>query len=281
ISVSIPKGEIFGLIGPNGAGKTTLMKMIVGEIFPNEGNIKIFGKNKHKERINHRIGSLIEKPGLYPDFSAIENLRIQSSYMGIRRKGYAEDVLKKVGLDPNMKKKVKKFSLGMKQRLGIAMAMMGDADILLLDEPINGMDPDGIIEFRNMIKKIHEEHGITMIISSHLLDELSRQATSFGFLKDGKLLKYISRDELKEECRDYIEIKTKYPEKMIPFLEQRFKDFKYSVRESGYINLFDDSLSEADYNKIFIENNISYDSVKYKKYSIESYYKKIMGGSNV
>ena len=199
VSVHVQKGDIYGLIGRNGAGKTTLMKMILGTLFPTEGEIALFGsKELDKQRV--RIGSLIEAPGIYKGCTAFENMKRFSLLYG----GTDEDIkelLAFVSLADTGKMKAGHFSLGMKQRLGLALSLLGNPEVLVLDEPVNGLDPAGIKEFRDIILKLNKEKGVTFVISSHLLDELGKIATHYGILSDGQLVDEISAHELQERCK--------------------------------------------------------------------------------
>ena len=204
LTMSVPKGEIYGLVGKNGAGKTTLIRLICGLQKPTGGEYSIYGiSNKQKEIIKarRRIGAVVETPSIYLDMTAEDNLRMQYRVLGLPSFEGIEDVLKMVGLENTGRKKVKDFSLGMRQRLGIAVAIVGDPDFLILDEPINGLDPQGIVEMREIILKLNREYGITVLISSHILDELSRLATYFGFIDNGRMVKEISASELEAACR--------------------------------------------------------------------------------
>lgn len=187
VSIHVRQGDIYGLIGRNGAGKTTLLKMISGLAYPTDGNFTIFNENSTADSIYmSRIGTLIEAPGVYPNMSAAENLKLKCLAMGIRQKGTADELLKVVGLSDVGKKHVRNFSLGMKQRLGIALALVGNPDLVILDEPINGLDPQGIAEVRETLSRLNKERNITFIISSHILEELSKIATNFmaSFIMD-------------------------------------------------------------------------------------------------
>lgn len=204
ISINVQRGDIYGLIGRNGAGKTTLLKMITGLISETSGSIEL-NFNNVKRKTN--IGLLIESPGLLQEFDAIINIRLKMKALGIRRKGYEDELMELVGL-VGVKKKVSKFSLGMKQRLGLALALVGDPELLILDEPTNGMDPQGMQDFRNMIQDLASKKNITIIISSHILGELAKFATRFGIIDQGKLLAELSSEELNKADFEKIEIKT-------------------------------------------------------------------------
>lgn len=211
INMNINKGDIYGFIGKNGAGKTTFMRVILSLTKQNDGEIKFFGDKKLRE-VGLKVGSLIEAPGLYKNASAYENLKRFSILYGAD-KTKIKEILKLVGLDNTGKRKAKDFSLGMRQRLGIAIALLGDPELLLLDEPINGLDPEGIKEVRDVILKLNKEKKITFLISSHLLDELSKVVTRYGIINNGILLEEIEANELKEKCKNKLIIEVDDTEK--------------------------------------------------------------------
>ena len=204
VNLSVKKGEIYGLIGRNGAGKTTLLRLLCGLAKPTEGDISLFGQKRHDMiYTQNRVGILIENPGVYPNMGAKDNVKLKCLAMGISSKSYIAELLKDVGLSAADKKKVKHFSVGMKQRLGIALALVGSPKLVLLDEPINGLDPQGMVEIREMIIKLNQEKGITFIISSHILGELSKIATSYGIIESGELKKQILKPDLTEDLEEY------------------------------------------------------------------------------
>ena len=195
VNMHIKKGAIYGFIGRNGAGKTTCLKMISGLSKPTCGEIEMFGyKGKDLQKVRSRIGCLIEAPGLYGNMTAYENLNIKCKLFGIKKKSYIEEILRIIGLEDVGKKKTKHFSLGMKQRLGIGLALVGEPDLLVLDEPINGLDPQGIAEIRDTIQRLQKEKNMTICISSHILEELSKIATDYGIIHNGSLLQEITRE---------------------------------------------------------------------------------------
>lgn len=197
VDIHIKKGAIYGFIGRNGAGKTTCMRMICGLAKPTSGDIEMFGYSGNDlTKVRSRVGCLIETPGLYPNLSAQENLKLKCRLFGINKKGYTEEILRKVGLSDVGKKKTKNFSLGMKQRLGIGLALVGEPDLLVLDEPINGLDPQGIAEVRETIQNLCSQQDMTVFISSHILEELSKLATDYGIINNGSLIQEITREEL-------------------------------------------------------------------------------------
>ena len=202
LNMNVPKSSIYGFVGQNGAGKTTLIRLICGLQEPTRGSYSIYGvKNRRKDisKSRRRMGAVVETPAIYLDMTAENNLKQQCLILGLPSYNSIPEVLELVGLSNTGKKKAKDFSLGMKQRLGIAVALMGNPDFLVLDEPINGLDPQGIIEIRELILKLNREYEITILISSHILDELSRIATHYGFINQGRMLKEISAKELEKE----------------------------------------------------------------------------------
>ena len=199
LTMAVPKGSIYGFVGKNGAGKTTLIRVICGLQTPTAGTYALYGTDSREKaiaKVRRRMGAVVETPSIYLDMTAKENLKQQYRVLGLPSFEGIDDLLKLVGLEDTGKKKAKNFSLGMKQRLGIAIALAGDPDFLVLDEPVNGLDPQGIIEIRELILKLNRERQITVLISSHILDELSRLATHYGFIDGGRMLKEISADEL-------------------------------------------------------------------------------------
>ena len=209
LNMQIPKGAIYGIIGRNGAGKTTLIRLICGLQFPTGGDFTLYGaKNTEKgfAAARRRIGAVVESPAIYPDMTAEENLRQQYRVLGLPDFGTIPELLKLVGLSGTGKKKAREFSLGMRQRLGIAVALCGDPDFLVLDEPINGLDPEGIIEIRELILKLNRERKITVLISSHILEELAKLATHYGFIDSGRIIREMSAQELEAACRKCVRL---------------------------------------------------------------------------
>lgn len=209
VSMHIPKGAIYGLVGRNGAGKTTLIRLICGLQAPSEGRCTLYGIDCREKAVSHarrRMGAVVETPAIYLDMTAADNLRQQALLLGLPSYESIPELLRLVGLEQTGKKRARNFSLGMKQRLGIAVALMGNPDFLLLDEPVNGLDPQGIIEIRELIWKLNREKNITFLISSHILDELSRLATHFGFLDKGRLVRELSAQELEAACRKRLRV---------------------------------------------------------------------------
>lgn len=204
VNLSVKKGEIYGLIGRNGAGKTTVLRLISGLAKPTEGEICLFEQNSHDTvYAQNRVGILIENPGVYPNMSAKDNVKLKCLAMGVSSRSYITELLENVGLSAAGRKKVKHFSVGMKQRLGIALALVGNPELVILDEPINGIDPQGMAEIREIIVRLNTEKNITFIISSHILGELSKIATGYGIIEKGELKKQILKTELTEDLEEY------------------------------------------------------------------------------
>ena len=210
VDLHIREGQIYGLIGRNGAGKTTIMRMISGLSTPTRGSYSLFGKTGLElGKLLRNVGVLIERPGLYPRLSAYENLKIKCIAMGVKPQGYVEELLKLIGLDSTDRKKPSgAYSLGMRQRLGIGLALVGEPRLIILDEPINGLDPQGIVEVRETLVRLRKEKGITIMISSHILDELSKVADAYGIIHEGRLLDEFTEDELLRRSEQYVLIRT-------------------------------------------------------------------------
>ncbi|MCM3413638.1 ABC transporter ATP-binding protein [Metabacillus litoralis] len=240
VNVSIKKGYIYGFIGQNGAGKSTLIRLVCGLAYPTTGSIELFGKTNKQELIEarKRIGTIIEGPALYPNMTAAENLEAHRLLKGIPGKECINKTLTLVGLQNTGKKKAKNFSLGMKQRLGLAIALLGDPEFLILDEPINGLDPMGVVEMRELLKKLNQEYGITILISSHILSELHLLASHYGIIHNGELIEQLSAEELNEKCQQYLHIKVDNPDKAATVIERHFGTKNFEVMPDGTIKLF-------------------------------------------
>lgn len=276
VNMTIKKGDIYGFIGRNGAGKSTTLKMIVGLIFPTSGQIKLFGESRNKFT-DRRIGSLIENPGLYPNLSAYDNMELKAIALGLKDKEKIIELLNLVKLDYKSKKIVKKFSLGMKQRLAIALALLGNPDLLILDEPINGLDPERIRQIREVIQYLNENKKMTIIISSHILGELSKIATRYGIIRDGQMIEEISAKELDQKCRDYLLLKVEQVEKAIPLLENDLGIYDYIVHENNEIRIYD-NIESSKINLVLTKHNIKINQIYYQKQDLESYFLEKIGG---
>lgn len=282
ISITIKKGEIYGLIGKNGAGKTTLFRIITGLSHKSSGDLEIFGKSEEKDLNTARtmIGSLIESPAFYKNMTARENLEVSRLVRNIAGKECIDEVLELVGLSDTNKKKVKNFSLGMRQRLGIANALLGNPKLLILDEPINGLDPMGIVEIRELLKKINKEKDVTILISSHILGELSELATNYGIINNGRLVEEISVDELNEKCRQYIEVIVDNPAKASTILEKELLITDYEVLENNRIKIFSNLDSSGLINGTLSKNKVVVQKINLKGENLEEYFINKVGGIN-
>lgn len=280
VNIHIRQGDIYGLIGRNGAGKTTILKMISGLVAPTEGDFSLFEKSgKAAYQYMSRIGTLIEAPGIYPNMSAYENMKLKCIAMGVRKQGVIEELLNTVGLGTVGKKKVKNFSLGMKQRLGIALALVGDPDLVILDEPINGLDPQGIAEVRETLFKLNKEKNITFIISSHILEELSKIATNYGIIHDGVLIKEMTREELLAECSERIELKTDDTGKACTVLEN-MGIHQYKVVDADTIQIFERLNDGGSITMTLAENGVKTVGITIKNEALEDYYLNLTGGAS-
>ena len=279
VNLHIRQGYIYGLIGRNGAGKTTILKMLSGLAAPTEGEFSLFGKTgRDSYEYMSRVGTLIEEPGIYPNMSAAENLRLKCLAVGVRKKGTVDELLRTVGLADVGKKKVKKFSLGMKQRRGIALALAGNPDLVILDEPINGLDPQGIAEIRETLLRLNKEKNITFIISSHILEELSKIASNYGMIHDGVLLQEMTREELLSKCSERIELKTNDTRKACTVLEGMGIE-KYKVVDADTIQIFERLNDGGDITMALAGNGVKTMGITVKNEALEDYYLNLTGGT--
>ena len=280
VNMTINKGDVYGFIGENGAGKTTLIKILTGNSFKTSGYISLLGETENEDIAKKRkhIGAIIETPAFYPNMSAYDNLNLHAIQCGITNKARINEVLELVSLE-NTKKKAKHFSLGMKQRLGLAFAMLNNPDFIILDEPMNGLDPVGISELRELLKKLNKENNITILISSHLLSELSHIATRYGFISKGKLLKEISLKELNDEFKQYLSIKTDDVELTTQVIRNKFNCEDYSVCEDNTIKLYNCLDKVGEITKELALANILVSEIAVKGDNLESYYMNLIGVS--
>ena len=277
VDLHIREGQIYGLIGRNGAGKTTIMRMISGLSTPTSGSYSLFGKTGYAMgKMLKNVGVLIEYPGLYPRLSAYENLKIKCIGMGIRPRGYVEELLKIIGLEnTDMKKPAGSYSLGMRQRLGIGLALVGDPKIL--DEPINGLDPQGIVEVRETLARLRDERGITIMISSHILDELAKVADCFGIINEGRMLDEFSAEELHRRCGQYVMIRTDNHDAALQALkglgiEEIGTEADGTLRIAGHL---DDTPRMS---KAIVEAGIGLQEIRLQSLSLEDYYLGVTAG---
>lgn len=279
-NIHIEKGAIYGLIGKNGAGKTTLIRIICGLQEPTSGSYIIYGKrNNSNDIINarKRMGAIIETPSIYGEMTARDNIIFQYKLVGMPEYDGVNELLKLVGLDNTGKKKAKDFSLGMKQRLGIAIALANNPDFLILDEPINGLDPQGIIEIRELILKLNKEKRITILISSHYLDELSKIATHYGFLDSGSIIQEITSEELMKKMEHKLILKVSDEKEFVKYFEKN--KISYEVVDSKTINVYGKYNLSKFINELSKKNLIA-DEIHEQQESLENYYMNLIGGGN-
>ncbi len=281
VSIHLKRGEIYGLIGRNGAGKTTLLKMLAGLAKPTEGSYRIFGESEKKTaKLRDRIGVLVESPGLIPNISAMENMKLQALMLGMNDEAFLLELLHDVGLGNTGKLAVRKFSMGMKQRLGIAIALVGHPDLLLLDEPINGLDPQGIVEIRELIERLSKERHITIMISSHILEELSKIATRYGIIHHGQIIDEFTHQELLRRCSERIELRPSDATRAVTVIEgMGIRDFK--VLDNSIIQIFERLDDSGEIVLELAKNNIKTLNIAVKNEALEDYYLSITGGADV
>lgn len=280
VNMTIKKGDIYGFIGQNGAGKTTLIRLITGLIHKSGGEIELLGANEENELNKARtmVGSLIESPSFYTNMTARENLEVSRLVRNIPGKKCIDEVLELVGLKDVEKKKVKNFSLGMRQRLGIANALMGNPKLIILDEPINGLDPMGIVEIRELLKKINKEKDMTILISSHILSELSELATTYGIISNGKLIEEITAKQLSEKCRQYIDLRVDDTARAVILLERELGISDYEVLEDSNIKVFSNLDNVGEVNSLLSRSGIIVESISVKGENLEEYFMNKVGG---
>ena len=273
INIHVREGEIYGLIGRNGAGKTTVMRVISGLSKATSGSYELFGENKFG------VGVLIESPGIYPNMSAEENIRLKCIALGCNNSDYIQSLLKTVGLENTGKKPAGSFSLGMRQRLGIGLALVGDPRMIVLDEPINGLDPQGIVEVRKTLERLKNEKGITIMISSHILDELSKLADSYGIIHEGRLLDEFTTEELNDRCGRFVTVRTDDNSRALQVLQNA--GFTNSVIDDNKDIRVDDAIHQTiEMNSILVNAGIGVKELLIKNTSLEDYYLSVTGGKH-
>jgi ABC-2 type transport system ATP-binding protein len=280
INLSLQRGEIYGFIGENGAGKTTAIRLITGLSFPTEGSMALFGKSGEKElqKQRARIGCMVETPALYKNMTAEQNLEAQRIQRGIPDRECIGKTLKLVGLSDTGKKTVRHFSLGMRQRLGIAMALLNDPEFLILDEPINGLDPSGIVEIRELMKRLNRERGVTLLVSSHILSELYQTATRYILLHKGQVLEELTQRELDEKCKRHIAIQTNDAAKTVTELESKLHTTNFQVMPDGTVRLYDHLDSIEEVARVLSQAGILVTGLSLAGDSLEDYFLHKIGG---
>ena len=279
LDLRVEQGDIYGFIGQNGAGKSTTLKLLCGLARPTEGETLIFDKPVRDSVARRRIGALIEQPGLYPDLSGRENLRLYAALLGLDSpERQVEKILNTVGLSPREKKPVRHYSMGMRQRLGVALALLGGPDLLLLDEPINGLDPEGIREMRELLLRLNRERGLTILVSSHILGELSKIATRYGIIQGGRLVEQITAAELEQKCTDYLHLRTDQTQKAAALLEQELHLQRWEMRPEGEIRIYE-TVDTRLVGQTLAQSGIAVEELGLHRQDLEGYFLERMGGN--
>ncbi|MBW4083849.1 ATP-binding cassette domain-containing protein [Paenibacillus sp. S150] len=282
VNMSIKQGEIYGFLGPNGAGKTTVMKMITNLVKPTAGDIEFFGESmtERSYEMLKRMGCIIEYPVFYDKLTARENLQLHGEYMGYYDANAMEEALELVKLKGVDKKPVKQFSLGMKQRLGIARAVMTKPELLILDEPVNGLDPMGIKELREVFRMLSREYGMTLLISSHILGEVEQIADTIGVIREGILLEEVALDAIRSKNTQYIELVTGGSSKAAYVLEHKLGLANFKVLDPRTIRIYD-AVQQLELNKALAEANVELESLSRKNHTLEDHFVELMGGEGI
>ena len=280
VDLSVEKGQIYGLVGRNGAGKTTLIRMVTGQTVPSGGELSLFGAagGRALSAMRARTGVMVETPSFYPYLTARQNLEYYRIQRGIPGDRVVDQVLEEVDLAGTGKKTFKNFSLGMKQRLGLALALMNRPDFLLLDEPINGLDPEGIVEFRNLLLRLNEEQQTTILISSHILPELANLATCYGFIDNGVMLEQISAQALQEKCRACIEVRVDDVSQAALVLERELEARDYEVLPGNLIRLYCFLDQPQRVARVLVEGGVALQSIQSRGANLEDYFLSMIGG---
>jgi ABC-2 type transport system ATP-binding protein len=276
VSMEIRRGQIYGLIGQNGAGKTTFIRMLTGLISPTEGGIELFGESgAGLGKARARIGSIVETPSLFPNMTAAGNIETQRRLAGLPATAGTDAMLRLCGISGTGNKKVRDFSLGMRQRLALAISLITEPEFLVLDEPINGLDPKGIVENREMLKSLARDRGVTILISSHILSELAQLATNYGIIHNGQLIKQLSATELQSECRRYVEILTDDISRATANITGRFAVKDYEIIGGGELRVFEQTDKTAEMNKALVQSDVPVKSIRVVGQDLESYFMKV------
>ena len=277
--LTVEKGQIYGLVGRNGAGKTTIIRMITGQTVPTAGELSLFGATgKDLMKVRARTGVMVETPSFYPYLTARQNLEYYRIQRGIPGKETVDQVLEETDLAGTGKKVFKNFSLGMKQRLGLALALMNRPDLLLLDEPINGLDPEGIVEFRNLLLRLNRERQTTILISSHILSELGNLATCYGFIDNGRMLEQISAKALEEKCRACIEAKVDNASQAALVLEQQLGIRDYEVLPGNVLRIYSSLDAPQRVTQVLVEGGVAIQGIESRGANLEDYFLAMIGG---
>ena len=282
INLHVPKGKIYGLLGRNGAGKTTAMKMMLQLVYPTGGAIRLFGTDykEHTHSLYGKIGSIIETPGFYSNLTGYENLKIIAKLRGQLSKHSVQEALRVVGLEKETRKVFADYSLGMKQRLGIAAAIMHEPELLILDEPINGLDPIGISEIRSFLSELSHSKGTTILISSHVLNEIEQIADIIGVMHEGRLIEEVNMAELHKRNRRYIEFELSNVEIAAKILENHYQIKDYSI-QGNTIKIYDFTHNSGEINKAFVENGLLVTKINTNEENLENYFSGLIGGGSI
>jgi bacitracin transport system ATP-binding protein len=280
LNIHIKKSEVYGLLGRNGAGKTTAIRMITGLLQPTKGEVKLFGDRMivPTKKCFNRIGALIESPAFYENLTARDNLKIISDLRGKQSKDSINKALALVNLENENKKKVKQFSLGMKQRLGIAMALMHEPEFIILDEPTNGLDPVGIQQIRMLIKNLSREKGVTVLISSHILSEIEQMADTIGIIDHGRLLEELSMNEIKRRNRHYVKMTVSDIGRAVPVLEKELNITDFESISEREIKIYQIDLNFEEVNRRLNNAGVGVSEISLNKGNLEEYFLKLTGG---
>lgn len=280
VSMEVKRGDIYGFIGENGAGKTTMIRMMAGLAKPSSGELSLFGSGD-PVKAREKIGTVIEYPALMPGMTAKENLMVEMKLRGIKDPKRVEEALTKVGLDHTKKKKVKNFSLGMKQRLAIAIALLGDPEFLILDEPTNGLDPVGIREIRELIQELNQEHHITVLISSHILGELSKLATRYGIIHKGELIQEFTEEELVKQSQSNLTVKVPKEQRMkaCEVMKEQFDAGECQITGEEELKIYGFLDQPGEVNQALMKKGIKVQEIYLEKMDLEKYFLKTVGGA--
>lgn len=280
VDLSIPRGSIYGLVGNNGAGKTTLLKILLGQVYATSGSFSLWEAQDESgwRRNRRRCGAIVEAPGFYPEMTALQNLEYYRIQRGIPGRERTLEKLREVGLADAAHKKFRQMSMGMKQRLGLALALLGEPELLLLDEPINGLDPSGIIEIRSFLLKLNREKHTTILISSHILAELENMATDYAFLSKGKVIQQVSSRKLHELCGTYLEIRVTEPERYSALLEKELHLADYRVLPDGTIHISGQVEDVTPFSRLAVEQGIGVLALERREMHLEDYYMHLTNG---
>ncbi|UUE16973.1 ATP-binding cassette domain-containing protein [Leuconostoc mesenteroides] len=283
VNMSIKKGEIYGLLGPNGAGKTTVMKMMLNLLQPSQGAIELFNSTltNNSYELFKRMSAIIEYPIFYDKLTAKENLDLHCEYMGYHNKNEIDEALQLVNLKNVDTKSVSFFSLGMKQRLAIARAIITKPELLILDEPINGLDPVGIIEIRDLLEMLNHDYGITILISSHILSEIEQIADTIGVMNNGRLIEEVSMTSIRDSSVEYIEIETRQITQAAHIMDAQLSIKNFKVMDGKKIRIYETEISQHELYKTLVSNDIAIDSINTKTGSLEDYFLSLVGGKEV